>query len=89
MENCIASENAAANGVATYSGAVGQHTDAYGNKANFTSDASSQPDPDAGDFALDPGFSPAIDQGNPLSGYNDVDGSRNDMGAFGGPAGSW
>lgn len=42
-----------------------------------------------GDFTLDPGFSPCIDAGNPLSGYNDADNSRNDMGAFGGPGGLW
>lgn len=29
--------------------------------------------------------SPCIDAGNPNSEYNDVDGSRNDMGAYGGP----
>jgi hypothetical protein len=46
-------------------------------------------DEDTGDFTLDPGFSPCIDMGNPLSGYNDVDGSRNDMGAYGGPGGAW
>ena len=45
-------------------------------------------DPDAGDFTLDAGFSEAIDAGNPLSGYNDPDGTRNDLGAYGGPLGS-
>ena len=29
--------------------------------------------------------SPAINAGNPASTYNDRDGSRNDMGAYGGP----
>jgi hypothetical protein len=43
----------------------------------------------AGDFSLNPGFSPCIDAGDPLSGYNDVDGTRNDMGIFGGPYGDW
>lgn len=51
-----------------------------------------------GNISLDPMFrnpaegnyqlslsSPCIDAGNPISGYNDLDGSRNDMGAFGGP----
>ncbi|RLC51833.1 MAG: hypothetical protein DRZ79_02145 [Candidatus Cloacimonadota bacterium] len=34
-------------------------------------------------------FSPCIDAGNPASNYNDFTGSRNDMGAFGGPNGNW
>lgn len=34
-------------------------------------------------------FSPAIDAGNPIEAYNDEDGTRNDMGAFGGPSGGW
>ncbi|MBI5058172.1 right-handed parallel beta-helix repeat-containing protein [candidate division KSB1 bacterium] len=38
------------------------------------------------DFQLGAG-SPAIDAGNPEAPYNDVDASRNDMGAFGGPQG--
>ena len=33
--------------------------------------------------------SPCIDVGNPDPQYNDYDGSRNDMGAFGGPNGEW
>lgn len=99
LENLIVSDNAEGAGVATYSGAVVQYTDAYGNKSNFTNDATSQPnnlssnprftDAPAGDFTLDPGFSPAIDQGNPLAGYNDIDGTRNDLGIFGGPSGDW
>ena len=44
---------------------------------------------EAGDYRLNPG-SPCIDTGNPSSKYNDPDGSRNDMGAFGGPgAAAW
>ena len=38
------------------------------------------------DGHLTPG-SPCIDAGNPDPQYNDVDGSRNDQGAYGGPAG--
>ena len=34
-------------------------------------------------------FSPARDAGNPLDAYNDPDGTRNDMGTFGGIYGSW
>ena len=37
------------------------------------------------DFHLQPG-SPCIDAGDPDPQYNDTDGSRNDIGAFGGPA---
>jgi hypothetical protein len=40
------------------------------------------------DFHLQPG-SPCIDAGNPDPQYNDNDGSRNDMGAYGGPGGDW
>jgi hypothetical protein len=41
-------------------------------------------DPARGDFSLLPG-SPAIDAGDPASAWNDLDGTRNDMGARGGP----
>jgi hypothetical protein len=43
------------------------------------------PNATQGSYALDP-FSPAIDAG---SGARDVDGSQNDIGAFGGPDGDW
>jgi hypothetical protein len=36
------------------------------------------------DYTLQSGRSDAIDTGNPEPAYNDADGSRNDMGAFGG-----
>jgi len=39
------------------------------------------------DFYLD-GSSPCIDAGDPAPAYNDIDGTRNDMGAYGGPDGS-
>ena len=42
----------------------------------------------SGDFHLQPG-SPCIDAGNPAPQYNDPDGTRNDMGAYGGPGGDW
>lgn len=45
-------------------------------------------DPNLGDFTIRDS-SPMIDAGNPDSVYNDADGSRNDMGAYGGPSGSW
>lgn len=34
-------------------------------------------------------LSPCIDAGNPAPEFNDVNGSRNDQGAYGGPGGSW
>ncbi len=33
--------------------------------------------------------SPMVDAGDPSAAYNDVDGSVNDMGAYGGPGGDW
>jgi MYXO-CTERM domain-containing protein len=42
-------------------------------------------DPAGGDFALGVG-SPAIDAGDPDAAWDDEDGSRNDLGALGGPA---
>lgn len=41
-------------------------------------------DPTGGDFFLQPG-SPAIGAGDPSPSFNNPDGSRNDIGAFGGP----
>ena len=40
------------------------------------------------DFHLSSG-SPCTDAGNPDPAYNDPNGSRNDMGAYGGPNGNW
>ena len=45
-------------------------------------------DPAAGDFSLRAGYSPAIDAGNPDARFNDTDGSRADLGVYGGPEGS-
>ncbi len=43
--------------------------------------------PSSYDYHLQPG-SPCINTGDPNANYNDIDGSRNDMGAYGGPSGS-
>ena len=40
--------------------------------------------PEEGDFRLSP-ESPCINAGHPAAIYNDSDGTRNDMGAYGGP----
>jgi len=45
-------------------------------------------DPLFRDFHLLPD-SPCIDVGTPASEYNDTDGTRNDIGAYGGPYGDW
>lgn len=45
-------------------------------------------DPEAGDFRLADG-SPCIDAGDPDDELNDTDGTRNDLGAYGGPEGIW
>lgn len=44
--------------------------------------------PDEGNFRLKED-SPGIDSGHPGTEYHDVDGSRNDMGAYGGPHSIW
>lgn len=45
-------------------------------------------DPNLGDFTIRTA-SPMIDAGNPDAAYNDTDGSRADMGVYGGPEGDW
>jgi len=61
----------------------------YGAWANGTGNIDSDPMfIGSSDYHLQNG-SPCIDTGNPSATYNDSDGSRNDMGAFGGPIGNW
>jgi hypothetical protein len=43
---------------------------------------------DTTDYRLD-AASPLVDAGDPSSSYNDTDGSRNDIGAYGGKQGGW
>jgi hypothetical protein len=44
--------------------------------------------PEEDDFRFAPG-SPCRDAGDPADSMQDLDGSRNDPGAFGGPGGGW
>lgn len=98
VENVIVADNPASIGISAGSGAVVEYSDAWANLTNFEGDAaggtgnlSGDPrfvDAAGGDFTLDAGFSPCVNTGNPLAGYNDADGSRNDMGAYGGPLGN-
>jgi parallel beta-helix repeat protein len=69
------------------------YNDVWGNDTNYrncspgTGSDSSDPvfaDTASRDFHLQPS-SPCINSGNPAAQYNDPDGTRNDMGAYGGP----
>ena len=63
-----------------------------GSSLSGTGNVASDPrlvDADAGDFHLTDIYSPAIDAGDPETRYDDVDGTRNDIGAYGGPDGEW
>ena len=97
VNNIVADSNG--QGVLGYTGSVVDYNDSWGHAGdNFyeyvsgANNLEANPhltDPDNGDYHLDPGFSPCVDAGSPLPGYDDPDGSRNDMGAYGGPYGSW
>jgi large repetitive protein len=101
LENNVFADNTGfTNGVTAYYGPTVEYNDSYGHSTNFycysctTSSTNIEQNPrftDASgwDYSLDPGFSPAIDAGNPLSGYDDADGTRNDMGAFGSSGSAW
>jgi len=73
---------------------VAMYNDVFGNGLNYSNDfvpgaGDISIDPlivnlESGDYRLGPG-SPCVDTGAPWQQFNDIDGSRNDMGIFGGP----
>lgn len=72
---------------------VGTVSTATGTSGNISSDprfrsVTSDGNPYNDNFRLNTG-SPAINTGDPSATYNDTDGTRADMGAYGGPGGSW
>jgi hypothetical protein len=69
----------------TYGGTLAAGSGAISSGSNFTS-ASCDGNPYNDTYTLT-STSASIDAGDPSSAYNDADGSRNDMGAFGGQAG--
>jgi parallel beta-helix repeat protein len=77
------------------------YNDVWNNSKNYFDNhtgSSFSPDPGTGEISADPRFadavyrlaegSPCIDTGHPGPQYNDPDGTRNDMGAYGGPEAS-
>ncbi|MFN7146280.1 MAG: hypothetical protein ACK4YP_21080, partial [Myxococcota bacterium] len=72
---------------ATYGGTIVAGTGAISAGSNFMS-ASCEGNPYNDNFALRAGGS-SVNAGNPDAAFNDVDGSRNDLGAYGGPNGTW
>jgi hypothetical protein len=94
VNNIVASNSGM--GVSVQAGASVEYNDAWDNSSSdyetggatlSGTNLQSDPwftDPEGGDFTLDVGFSPCVDAGDPRSGYNDVDGSQGDVGAFAG-----
>lgn len=91
-ENNIIAQNNTTGLAATHNPTV-QYNNAWGNGVDVSGVS-----PGPGAISADPLFvnaaadnyrlrsgSPAINAGNPAPAYNDLDGSRNDMGAYGGP----
>lgn len=70
-------------GISAESGASVEYNDAHGNSGGdlYVANGSAS--------ATNLQSSPCVNAGDPLAGYNDPDGTRNDMGAFGGPGGAW
>ena len=84
----------------TYCDVYGNTTSNYSGTANVTGvNGNISADPkfvaytDDGDLSNDDfnlqSSSPGVNTGNPTSTYYDTDGSRNNMGAYGGPGGAW
>ena len=84
----------------SYSDVYGNTTDEYsgitdptGTSGNISSDPDFASITDDGDYTNDDWSlstgSACINTGNSSAAYDDDDGTRNDMGAFGGPGGSW
>ena len=71
----------------SYAGTLSAGTGAVSGGSNFTSVAC-EGNPYNDNFSLR-SSSVSINAGDPSSAYNDVDGTRNDQGVYGGPNGSW
>ncbi len=71
----------------TYGGSYSAGTGGISSDPDFVS-VSCDGNPNNDDYALGT-TSPCIDAGHPSTSYYDVDGSQNDMGAYGGPEGAW
>lgn len=82
-------------GIDSPAGTTLEYNDVFGHATNYTGGGM----PGVGSLSMDPGFvdevnfdyhlsltSPVRDMGDPDPRYNDADGTRNDMGAYGGPA---
>jgi hypothetical protein len=74
-------------GAGTYNGTWAAGAGSISVGSNFIA-AACDGNPRNDDFTL-AGSSSAFDAGNPAAAYDDVNGSQNDMGAYGGPQGSW
>lgn len=87
IRNCIIWQNNAGHGAQFDYCAIPSYSCiqnwTYGGTGNISSDPQLV-DPEGGDFHLQPD-SPCIDAGDSSPQFNDSDGSRNDMGAYGGP----
>ena len=104
IENSVISNNNFSNSlfywtdIGLVNSIVWDNTGGFGNPSAIYTNSDNAID-GVGNISQDPEFSdelfhleitsPCIDAGNPLSEFNDPDGSRNDMGAYGGPNGDW